>query len=343
MEEKISVIVPVYNIAGYVDKCISSLVAQTYENLEILLVDDGSTDESGRICDAWATKDARITVFHKENGGLSDARNYALDRMNGEWIGFVDGDDWVHPHMFALLLGAARANDAQMASCSYTRENPEEFRRMLLAEEIPVRTVSGLEALNDLRITNVMAWNKLYRRSLFENLRYPKGRCHEDEFLAHYLLDRCEKIAVVDCPLYFYENRGGSIMRTMSKERLGDVLAGYQDRITYTEKKRYETAHLNAVSLYCNYCLKTYYAVSQGTIQMDSAICDKLWRWEKEMADAYPHLALEEGLRKFAEGPEVYEKWQKRCDCLDALKNHCPVIRAKRALGRFLRARGLRK
>ena len=182
-QELISVVVAVYNIEAYVERCVRSLMAQTYGRLEILLVDDGSTDGSGALCDALAKEDSRIRVLHKENGGLSDARNAGVKIASGSLIAFVDGDDWVEPGMYADLYACIRDFDAPIAVCRY--------RQIYLKKTIDGSTskavvLEGSEALeqfiaeNDAVPLRNAAWNKLYRRELMGELRFPEGKLYED-------------------------------------------------------------------------------------------------------------------------------------------------------------------
>ena len=202
----ISVIVPIYKVEAYLKKCIKSIQNQTYSNLEIILVDDGSPDGCGAICDRYAKEDTRIRVIHKENGGLSDARNKGLDIATGEYILFVDSDDYIHPQMVEILLQHLEVVDADMAVCGFkTVEENEEvifdcFDICETAGREKKTEVVGIDAgevfegqavMNNLQYKNlltVVAWNKLYKAELFAELRYPKGRVQEDEFLVHHIL-----------------------------------------------------------------------------------------------------------------------------------------------------------
>ena len=170
MQPLISVIVPVYNVEQYLDRCVNSLVGQTYQNLEIILVDDGSPDGCSVICDNWARKDSRVIVIHKNNGGLSSARNSALDVCSGDVIAFVDSDDWVEPDMFEKMLESMQEHDADIVQCSVLKTY-ENGQSVLIDKGLPTRVFSGETALHDFlyhrnRMTSAV-WNKIYKASLF--------------------------------------------------------------------------------------------------------------------------------------------------------------------------------
>ena len=180
---RISVIVPVYNVAAWLPRCVDSILAQTCKNMEILLVDDGSSDASGRICDAYAEKDPRIRVVHKENGGLSSARNAGLDMASGEYLGFVDSDDWIEPGMYAEMLGLMEKYDAQLVCagrCDVDGGTGEKAVGLCPERE---ECVSGEELAGRIFLwdhCDSSACDKLYRRELFDGIRYPEGKTCED-------------------------------------------------------------------------------------------------------------------------------------------------------------------
>ena len=216
----ITVIVPVYRCREYLGQCLESLAAQTHRELEILLVDDGSPDDCGAYCEAFAKKDSRVRVYHKENGGLSSARNYGIERARGDWIGFVDADDWVEPEMFERLLQAARLHNTQIASCGYWTEyttGPAEGKTTECT-----RLLSSKKELADgfygERFIGRMAWNKLYAKSFFgTEIRFPEGRNYEDGELICAILRNTENFVCIGDRLYHYRQRKSSIvhMETM--------------------------------------------------------------------------------------------------------------------------------
>lgn len=220
-KRKISVIVPVYKVEPYLRQCLDSIVGQTYKNLEIILVDDGSPDRCGAICDEYAAGDERIKVIHKENGGLSSARNAALEIATGDYIGFVDSDDWVEPEMFKTLLHGLETTEADIAVCGRYEEYGD---RRVTFEWPEVRAMGREEALGELlkneKLQNLV-WDKLYRRELFEGIRFPEGKTFEDMAVMHKLFLRSEKVACLPGAMYHYRQRVGSIVGDISlKNRL---------------------------------------------------------------------------------------------------------------------------
>lgn len=220
-ESKISVIVPVYKVEPYLRKCLDSVVNQTYQNLEIILVDDGSPDHCGAICEEYAARDKRIRVIHKENGGLSSARNAALEIATGDYIGFVDSDDWIEPEMFKFLLHGLETTGADIAVCG----RYEEYRdRRVIFEWPEVRIMDRGEALGELlkndQLQNLV-WDKLYRRKLFEGICFPEGKTFEDMAVMHKLFLCSERVVCVPGTMYHYLQREGSIVGDISlKNRL---------------------------------------------------------------------------------------------------------------------------
>ena len=212
----ISVIVPVYNVAGYLPRCVDSILNQTYGNLEILLVDDGSADDSGRICDEYAEKDPRIRVIHKENGGLSSARNAGLDVSSGQYVGFVDSDDWIEPEMYAELLALMERNYAQLVCAGRYDVNGDTGEKTMglcpqSRERISGEALAGRIFLWD--HCDSSACDKLYRRELFDGIRYPEGKTCEDVPVTYRLALKARWAVLCDQPYYNYFHRSGSISK----------------------------------------------------------------------------------------------------------------------------------
>ena len=214
MSEKISIIIPVYNVENYLKRCLESIVNQTYKNLEIILVDDGSTDNSGKICDEYKEKDKRIIVIHKENGGLSDARNAGIDIATGNYIGFIDSDDFADVRMYEILLNNLKSTNSDISICNlYKFSNEKEIYK---TEEIEKLTVYDRKNFfenmyNDL-LVSVLAWNKLYKKEIFSDIRYPKGKIIEDAAILHYIIGKCDKIVITNLELIYYFCRDNSIL-----------------------------------------------------------------------------------------------------------------------------------
>lgn len=212
MDEKISVIVPVYNVRKYIVQCVESLINQTYHNLEIILVDDGSTDRSGDICDEMQKKDNRIKVIHTKNSGLSSARNKGIDMSSGEYIGFVDSDDWVFPEMFEKMLESMKSINADISVCGWIEEFCNTARKRCPFDKLLDNNQAMMALLKNTEIAD-HAWDKLYRAKLFEGIRYPDGKTYEDIRTTYKLFARSNRIIFVPETFYHYRQRKGSIAR----------------------------------------------------------------------------------------------------------------------------------
>lgn len=241
MQELISVIVPIYKVEKYLEFCIDSILKQTYKNLEIILVDDGSPDNCPEICDLYAKKDSRIKVIHRKNGGLSAARNSGIDIATGQYIGFVDSDDYIHPQMYEILMKHIKEKSAKLAVCGVLDVFDMKQKSIEVASE-QLRELNSIEAMKEIyrgySTDMVVAWNKLYKKEIFDKIRYQEGKVHEDEFMIHKVLNRVDKIVCTDRKLYYYQRGNASIMRTdgYSLMRLQGIEA-VEDRIALWEEK----------------------------------------------------------------------------------------------------------
>ena len=257
----ISVILPIYNVESFLDACIQSILNQTYQNLEIILVDDGSPDKCGSICDFYATKDDRIRVIHKENGGLSSARNAGIDICHGDYIYFLDSDDYIHFLTLETLYNSMNKADAQIALCGMQYIDPDgkpltkkdSYREYELPDAIWTQEDFWHYYEHVGKIPCVITSNKLFRRELFSTLRYPTGKVHEDEFVIHHLIAKCKKICCVSNKLYFYRQHSNSIMSNRYAVRQLDVVEAFMDRINFF-MKRHQSAH----AAYCMVDLIAY-------------------------------------------------------------------------------------
>ena len=244
MDCLISVIVPVYKVEKYIHRCVDSVLNQTFTDFELILVDDGSPDNCGAICDEYALKDNRIHVIHKENGGLSDARNagidWAFENSNSEWLTFIDSDDWVHPKYLESLYYAVIESGCSISVCGYqetTGEDPDVDENQL--RSIMVDTEQFFCEHN----TNaVVAWGKLYKKELFIDIRYPFGKLHEDEFTTYKLLFQSRKIIVVNKALYFYFSNSNGITGSLWTPQHLDQEEGVLSSIHYFKKNSYTKA-----------------------------------------------------------------------------------------------------
>lgn len=213
-EALISVIVPVYNVEPYLDRCVQSIVDQSYQNLEIILVDDGSPDACPAMCDSWAEKDPRIRVIHKENGGLSDARNAGMAIAKGEYISYIDSDDWIAPEMLERLVAAMERDDSNIAACTVEMvwDDGTPSRLLTVKESRVLERLDAEKALLEETLLKQPVWYKLYRHEITENLPFPVGKFHEDVFWSYQAVGRARRVSVIDYVGYFYFQRQGSIM-----------------------------------------------------------------------------------------------------------------------------------
>lgn len=253
----ISVIVPVYNVEKYLERCVKSIAAQTYKDLEILLIDDGSTDKSGKMCDDFQQTDSRIKAFHKQNGGLSDARNYGIEHSAGEFISFVDSDDYIDEKMLETLHRLITENDADLAVCSAM--DVFEGKEVTQVKEIKEFNLNKVESYKYmLRGDGIpSACNKLYKRQTVGNVRFPVGKLYEDGFFTPQILKRVEKTAVTSKPMYYYFRRADSITTKPFRKGDLDVIEAYDkcvkqvkelcpEALPYAEF-RYRNAYFNVL------------------------------------------------------------------------------------------------
>ena len=245
MNELISVIIPIYNVERYLEKSIESVIGQSYKNLEIILVDDGSTDESGKMCDEIAKKDKRIKVIHKKNGGLSDARNAGIEVAKGKYLGFIDSDDYIDKYFYETLYTVLKKYNADISMCNYKKVYTD-FEENNAKLEHKEQVFNSKQALRELllfgKIENY-AWNKLYRKELFEKVRYPVGKKMEDIGTTYLTIKNSKTVVVTDYIGYFYRQRKGSIMsdgnpnlirdtRDMVNKRYNDLIKTDKDLIS---------------------------------------------------------------------------------------------------------------
>ena len=210
MKPLVSIIVPVYNVEDFLLKCLDSLTVQTYDNIELVIVDDGSTDKSVNICDEFVKSEKRARVFHKKNGGLSSARNFGIKHAKGEYICLVDSDDYVKKEFVESMMDAILGKSADVAICGYNKDVPEE--RVLTGEEAAIRLLISQENME------IIAWNKMYRRGLFDEIEYPEGSNYEDNLTTYKLLSKAKRVIYVARSLYEYVERSGSITKNDKKE-----------------------------------------------------------------------------------------------------------------------------
>jgi glycosyltransferase involved in cell wall biosynthesis len=231
MEDLISIIVPIYNVEQYLKRCVNSLINQTYKNIEIILVDDGSLDNCPKLCDEYAKKDSRIKVVHKQNGGLSDARNVGLRIATGDYIGFIDSDDWASTYMFEELISILKNQKSDIVECkvSWTSKEAENNNKSDVKE---VNKFNSEEALKHLILDNILhqtVWNKLYSRAVIGDIEFEVGKTNEDEYWTYQIFAKANSISYVKQEMYYYFQRNNSIMgNNYSIKRLDAVEAKKQ-------------------------------------------------------------------------------------------------------------------
>lgn len=250
-EAIISVIVPIYNIEKCVGKCIESIIHQTYKNLEIILVDDGSTDRSGLICDEYAGKDDRILVIHKQNEGLSDARNSGLEICKGKYVGFVDGDDWLKADMYEFLYQTLVSYNADVAVCGHYLEDDGGIYASECADG-SLKVYNCREAVCAVVIDEKIhsfAWDKLYKKELFDGIKYPAGRYVQDIFTTYKVFMKANRVVCNNQPKYYYYQRKDSIQRTRGSKLNWDQFCVYKESVEILENEYPELRELLIIRL----------------------------------------------------------------------------------------------
>lgn len=267
----ISIIIPVFNTRPFLAEVLDSVIKQTYQNLEIIIVDDGSTDGSGEICDAYAKKDKRVRVVHQENKGLSSARNAGLDIMSGDAVAFVDSDDACHPDYIGAMAAAMIREQPELVVCRYTTHKTN--GKMVQTGREKTRPSIGqgsydrahaLYALVDSSL-NHGVWNKLYKKELWETVRFPDGHVYEDTDTVYQIIDQCRTVYALDRALYLYRNRPGSIVNTGSWKNTTDGFLASEHFDSFVEantpelfsneylQKSHQACLIRMISLYCRY------------------------------------------------------------------------------------------
>ena len=260
----ISVVVPVYKVERYLSRCIDSILNQTFNDFELILVDDGSPDSCGDICEKYAKTDNRITVIHRENGGLSAARNsgikWALKNSDSEWITFVDSDDWLHPDYLKILLECAKKFNTEVSVCNFLRTSDNAVNSML-EKKLNVQKQSCEDFFINYNLNAVVAWGKLYKKYFFEDILYPEGRLHEDEFTTYKILFQCDYTCFVDETLYYYFINSQGITSGMTGGEWSpskiDFIDALEERLKYFENKKLDNVWKWQVNQFF-WCINSY-------------------------------------------------------------------------------------
>ena len=282
-EPLISVLVPAYNAEAFLEQCLESIVAQTYHHLEIIVVDDGSTDNSGAISDRWAERDDRIRVIHQPNGGHSAARNTALDAMTGELVMMVDSDDIVHPEFAFTLLDAMRRHDADITVASYIAffgnkpnfpQNHETTPR-LYDQQQAIQAVFYQQGLTH------SPWGRLFKASLFDDIRFPLGIIYEDLAIIYPLLKKCQRVAAIDNVLYGYRQHESNSMRVFSPRRSAvlDVCENLESQMQQEAPQYLEAVRSRLLSAYFNILLLSHQDKENDHRQLE----DRCWQGIKRL------------------------------------------------------------
>lgn len=284
MNHLVSIVVPIYNVEDYLEECLHSIITQTYSNIQIILVDDGSKDNSGKICDNYSETDERITVVHKENGGLSDARNRGLEIAQGKYIVFIDSDDVIDTRMIEKLYECIQKYQSNIAVCFY-----EKFTTHIpiyKEYEDKINNISGKQYIADVyrgkgERTAFVAWNKLYERELFEKnkISFPYGRIYEDTFTTYKLLYYAKQVSVIEEHLYYYRIRTGSItQKRINKKMCIDAIdsdsAVLHDFYVWGEMELLSLSFKSA----CSSVIKEYATVCRDCTLDEKSFCKKYIR-----------------------------------------------------------------
>ena len=283
----ISVIVPVYNVEKYLANCLDSIINQTYKNLEILLIDDGSTDNSGKICDDYAKKDNRIKVIHKENGGLSSARNIGINNANGNYLSFIDSDDTINHEMMNNMLDSINKNNTDMAICKLNiiKDEVKTNEKIDINEKIEVITPNDVYDMlyNHKQAEMTSSCNKIFKIELFDDIRYPLGEINEDDAILHLILDKVNIISYSNIPYYNYYQRTGSIMHKRNPKAKQSVEHYIVRGNYFFDKKMYKYYDMNAflicfvLALHYKDLDKSYYKKNKkkySKIVLESKYCN---------------------------------------------------------------------
>ena len=280
---EISVIVPVYKVEKYLDRCVQSLLRQTFRDFDLVLVDDGSPDSCGQMCQDWAKTDSRIQVIHRENGGLSAARNTGIDwamaHSDSQWLAFVDSDDWVDPTYLQQLYQAVRDTGCLLSVCGLYRSAGE-----ILPEEAPYQVEKMTADAYYCSPTihggvTATAWNKLYHKSLFATIRYPEGRLHEDEFTTYRLVFQAREVAVVPGALYGYFQNQAGIMGSPWKPQRMDALDAMEQQMAFAREQGLPNLEKRALRAYLYAIDSQMEQVKQGQWKKFKPVLRKRLRW----------------------------------------------------------------
>ena len=302
----VSIIIPVYKVEPYLKRCIDSVLYQTYTNLEIILIDDGSPDNCPKICDDYAKKDQRIKVIHKENGGLSDARNTGLNICTGDYIFFIDSDDYITNDCIHILVTIAKEKDFEIVVGNFQkvfsfRKGPDNHKKIKYNSFSPSQAIQKLGG--PLGLTFTVAWGKLYKRCLWNEIRFPKGKLYEDAYVCHLLYAKSKAIAFIDIPLYFYLQRTNGIMGQTT-----NPLHALEPKLLFNDFLKDNYPELQYISL-SKLCWDYLFTYSLDTTKKE--FLDKFYHYYKEYKIKPKPLSVQKFfLCIFASIPSLYVLYQ---------------------------------
>ncbi|MGP4106328.1 glycosyltransferase family 2 protein [Virgibacillus sp. L01] len=295
---EISIIVPIYNLEHLLQKCVDSILTQTFVDFELILVDDGSTDRSGELCDEYANRDNRVKVIHKKNGGVASSRNAGLEIAAGNYIGFVDNDDYINKYMFERLYNKAIVHSSDIVVCDYKNvDETELLDPETINTDYKVQHFNNIEALNYIYInknkpTFIYPWNKLYKRDLFENIKYEDGNIYDDETVAHKLLYRSDKITYIHIELYYYVKRKGSMVNSPFHIKKFDRIYALKNReVFFREKKEFELQQ-KALMHYMETFFWYYYLAKSNLDGVDKELKELKCTFDKSLIHLFNHRAI---------------------------------------------------
>lgn len=317
---QISVIVPVYKVEPYLRRCIDSVLRQTYPHFELILVDDGSPDSCGAICDEYAGKDSRIHVIHQENGGLSAARNAGIDwafaNSDSRWLTFVDSDDWVHPEYLERLLNAATETGTAISVCGFVKTTGETPAVQFNTQTPVLWTPESL--YTERNVNAIIACGKLYEKQLFSCIRFPNGKIHEDELTTYKLLFPQKKIAVLSTPLYFYFQNAEGISKSQWRPKRLDAVQGLREQTRFFQDNGFDEA-FSFAAVSCVYLI----CRQKRTIRDSELTAKEKWKYSSRL-----NLELLEMLWNYRQVYTDRENWYVFFSVFPVLKPVYAVVRA---------------
>lgn len=298
---KVSVIVPIYQVEDYLSRCLDSIMNQTFTDFECILVNDGSKDRSKEIAERYVSIDHRFVLINKKNGGLSSARNAGIEKANGQYLCFVDSDDCLHSRYLEHLYFMISKSDSDMSICGFKSfefdKETDVYADAKLSYEVKDQDII-YSLVGERRLDFIVAWNKMYRRDLFDSIRYPEGKLHEDEFIAHELLRRAKRVAFTSLPLYFYFQRSDSIMGKKFSIRNLDALEAFEQRVQKSVEWHFPKLETATRAMICGWIYDRFILISKLDRQIEDRIYEQFQRHYNQLKTSNYHFG--ENTRRFA-------------------------------------------